>query len=271
MALGFRDCCNEFNYFLLKDTPGTVSEYEVYLIETNEGPTFCGTYLNLPPLNYTPTTYNAVNLSQQADCNTCVGINPCPVEENILENQFGPGSVIIQPDCNFTSIRYLLVDCFPVNPTFENSLDGEVILNITGGVPPYVIRDFYTNQVLQGEPTIDNFYRVLNGVPAGDYRFLVSDTDENFILDITCTLTGPPPFPVFEAVVTDATVFGKPDGQIDLIVLSAGTPPYGYIINGIVYDTLPIIIGAGTYTIIIFDEYYTTELIVTVEQPPPVD
>jgi hypothetical protein len=271
MALGFRDCCNEFNYFLLKDTPGTVSEYEVYLIETNEGPTFCGTYLNLPPLNYTPTTYNAVNLSQQADCNTCIGLNPCPVEENILENQFGPGSVIIQPDCNFTSIRYLLVDCFPVNPTFENSLDGEVILNITGGVPPYVIRDFYTNQVLQGEPTIDNFYRVLNGVPAGDYRFLVSDTDENFILDITCTLTAPPPFPVFTAQTIDASVFGKPDGQIDLIVLSAGTPPYGYIINGIVYDTLPIIIGAGTYTIIIFDEYYTTELEVTVEQPPPVD
>lgn len=271
MALGFRDCCNEFNYFLLRDTPGTVSEFEVYLIETAEGPTFCGTYINLPPLNYTPTTYNVVNLAQQSNCSTCIAINPCPIEENILENQFGPGSVITQPDCNFTSIRYLLVDCFPVNPTYENSLDGEVILNVNGGVPPYVFRDFYTNQVLQGNPVIDNFYRVLNGVPAGDYRFLVSDTDENFILDVTCTLTAPPPFPVFGAEIIDATVFGKPDGQINLIVLSAGTPPYSYVINGVVYDELPIIIGAGTYTIIIYDEYYTTQLEVTVGEPPPVD
>lgn len=271
MALGFRDCCNEFNYFLLTETPATVSEFEIYYIQTAEGPSFCATYINLPPLNYTPTTYNTISITQQTDCDACIATNPCPTEENILENQFGVGSVITQPDCNFTSIRYLLVDCFPVNPTFQNSLDGEVILNVTGGVPPYVFRDFNTNQVLQGNPVIDNFYRVLNEVPAGDYRFLVSDTDENFIIDITCTLTAPPPFPVFQVETVDATVFGKPDGRINFIVLSAGTPPYGYIINGIVYDELPIIIGAGTYTVTIFDQFYTTEYEVIVEQPPPVD
>ena len=271
MALGFRDCCNEFNYFLLTETPASVSEFEVYYIETNEGPTFCATYINLPPLNYTPTTYNVTNLIQQVDCATCILTNPCPTEQNILENQFGPGSAIIQSDCNFTSIRYLDVECFPVNPTYQNSLDGQVVLFATGGVPPYLFRDFNTNQVLQANPVIDNFYTVLTNVPAGDYRFLVSDTDENFIIDITCTLTAPPPFPVFSAQTIDATVYGKPDGQIDLIVLSAGTPPYGYIINGIVYDTLPITVGAGTYTITIFDQFYTTEVTAIVNEPPPVD
>jgi len=271
MALGFRDCCNQFNYFLLSDIPASVSEFEVYYIETLEGPSFCATYLNLPPLNYNPTTYNVDNLSQQTDCETCIGINPCPTEENILDNQFGPGSVIIQPDCNFTSIRYLQVECFPENPTFQNSLDGQVILNVVGGVPPYTFRNFNTGQVLQANPIIDNFYRVIPNVPAGDYRVVVTDTDENFLIDITCTLTAPPPFPVFGSEVTDASVFGKPDGVINLIVLSAGTPPYAFVINGIVYDSPTITIGAGTYTIIIYDEYYTTEIEVTVGQPPPVD
>jgi len=273
MALGFRDCCNEFNYFLLRETPASVSEFEIYYIETLEGPSFCATYLNLPPLNYTPTTYNVATLSQRTDCQTCISLNPCPTEENIIQNQFGQGSVITQTDCNFTSIRYLDVECFPVNPTYQNSLDGQVVLFVTGGVPPYTFRNFVTGEVLQANPVIDNFYTVLPNVPAGDYRIVVSDTDENFIIDITCTLTAPPPFPVFTATTVDATVYGKPDGQINLFPfeLSAGTPPYIFIINGGVYTIPNIIIGAGTYVVIIQDQYYTTQITVTVGEPPPVD
>ncbi len=273
MALGFRDCCNEFNYFLLRETPASVSEFEIYYIETLEGPSFCATYLNLPPLNYTPTTYNVATLSQRTDCQTCISSNPCPTEENIIQNQFGQGSVVTQLDCNFTSIRYLNVECFPVNPTYQNSLDGQVVLFVTGGVPPYTFRNFVTGEVLQANPVIDNFYTVLPNVPAGDYRIVVSDTDENFIIDITCTLTAPPPFPVFTATTVDATVYGKPDGQINLFPfeLSAGTPPYVFIINGSVYTIPEIIIGAGTYVVIITDQYYTTQITVTVGEPPPVD
>jgi hypothetical protein len=271
MALGFRDCCNQFNYFFLSETPATVSEFETYYIQTIEGPYFCATYLNLPPLNYTPTTYNTVSITEQVSCDSCVSSNPCPVEENILENQFGPGSIIIQPDCNFTSIRYLNVECFPVNPTYENSLDGEVILFVNGGVPPYTFRNYNTGQVLQANPIIDNFYTVMTNVTAGDYRVVVSDTNENFIIDITCTLVAPPPFPVFSAVTTDASVFGKPDGQIDLIVLSAGTRPYTYIVNGIGFSELPIIVGAGTYVITVIDQFYTTTVTAIVGQPPPVN
>lgn len=72
MALGFRDCCNPSNYFYLTGIPGSVSENEVYFIETVQGETFCATYVNVPTLNYQPAVYSLISMTQQVNDGSCI-------------------------------------------------------------------------------------------------------------------------------------------------------------------------------------------------------
>jgi hypothetical protein len=273
MALGFRNCCNQFDYFLLSETPATVSEYEVYYIETLEGPTFCGSYSNLPPVNYSLPVYTPTNIILQGlyteGCDNCILLNPCPTEESILENQFGEGSVILQPDCNFTTIRQMQIECLPISPTYENSLDGIARLFVIGGTPPYTFSE-RSRGILSVSFREDDIYTVLTQIPAGTYRFNVFDSTGDFSINLNCLITAPPPLPVFACNTTDATYFGKPDGKINFTVLSAGTQPYRYRIFGINFNNLPITINAGTFTIFYSDRYYTQQITCTVGQPPEV-
>lgn len=273
MAFAFKNCCNQFDYFLLSETPATVSEYEVYYIETLEGPTFCGAYSNLPPVNYSLPVYTPTNIVLQGlyteACNNCILLNPCPTEEVILQNQFGEGSVVLQPDCNFTTIRQMQVECLPISPTYENSLDGVARLFVIGGTPPYTFSE-RTRGILSASFIEDDIYSVLVGIPAGNYRFNVFDSTGDFSINLDCLITAPPPLPVFGCRVTDATYFGKPDGKINFDILSGGTPPYRYRIFNFNFNNLPITVGAGTYTIFYFDRYYTQQITCTVGQPPEV-
>lgn len=268
MALGFQDCCNGLNFFLLAETPASVSEFEVYSIETQEGPTFCATYVNLPTLNYQPPTYNAISLTQQLSCNDCIAIVPCPTEETIFHSQFGEGSVVTTVDCNFTTIRQMQVQCIPTSPTYENSLDGELDLFINNGTPPYIITDYTTGEVIN-TPRLDDFYKVLTGISAGTYNFVVSDFTADFVVPISCLVTAPPPLPVFECNTQDATFYDKPDGILDFIVLSAGTPPYRYYFGNSQFQfNPPLNAQGGTYNIRYEDQYYVQYITCTVGEPP---
>ena len=73
MALGFQDCCNIYSFFYLDETPGYVSEFEVYHIITSQGETFCGRYRDVPPLNYSPPTYTLVEMTQFTNCDDLIG------------------------------------------------------------------------------------------------------------------------------------------------------------------------------------------------------
>jgi len=268
MALGFQDCCNGLNFFLIAEIPATVSEFEVYSIETQEGPTFCATYVNLPTLNYQPPTYNAVNLTQQLSCDDCIVIVPCPTEETIFHSQFGEGSVITTSDCTVTTIRQMQVQCFPTSPTYENSLDGELDLFINNGTPPYIISDFTTGEIINA-PRNDDFYKVKTNISAGTYNFTVRDFTSDFTVPISCLVTAPPPLPVFGCNTQDATFYDKPDGILDFIVLSAGTPPYRYYFgNSQNQFFIPRAIQGGTYNIRYEDQYYVQYITCTVGEPP---
>jgi hypothetical protein len=268
MALGFQDCCNGLNFFLLAETPASVSEFEVYSVETQEGPTFCATYVNLPTLNYQPPTYHAISLTQQLSCDDCIAIVPCPTEETIFHSQFGEGSVITTSDCTVTTIRQMQVQCFPTSPTYENSLDGKLDLFINNGTPPYIITDYKTGEVVNA-PRIDDFYGVLKNISAGTYNFVVNDFTSDFSIPISCLVTAPPPLPVFGCNTQDATFYDKPDGILDFIVLSAGTPPYRYYFGNSRFQFFPPrLIQGGTYNIRYEDQYYVQYITCTVGEPP---
>jgi len=65
MAFGFQNCCDIEDYFYVNGIPGSVSEYEIYYIETVQGNTLCGTYVELPELFYQPITYDLVGMTAQ--------------------------------------------------------------------------------------------------------------------------------------------------------------------------------------------------------------
>jgi len=268
MALGFQDCCNGLNFFLINNVPATVSEFEVYNIETQEGPVFCAIYVNLPPLNYTPPTYNIISLTQQTDCETCLTANPCPTTETIFHSQFGEGSVVTTSNCTVSTIKQMQVQCFPTSPTYENSLDGSLDLFIANGTPPYIIQEYSTGQVINA-PKVDDFYGVLRNISAGTYNFYVTDFTGDFGIPISCLVTAPPPLPVFGCNTQDATFYGKPDGILDFIVLSAGTPPYRYYFGNSQFQIpIPTLISQGTYNIRYEDQYYVQYIQCTVGGPP---
>lgn len=270
MALGFQDCCNGLNFFLINDIPATVSEFEVYNIETVEGPVFCAIYVNLPPLNYTPPTYNVITLTQQVDCETCLTITPCPTTETIFHSQFGEGSVITESNCTITTIKQLQVQCFPTSPTYYNSLDGSLDLFIKNGTPPYIISDYMTGQVINA-PQTDDFFGVLKNISAGTYNFFVTDFIGDFGIPVSCVVTAPPPLPVFGCNTKDNTFYDKPDGVLNFVVLSAGTEPYRYYFGNSQFQFYPPInVTQGTYNIRYEDQYYVQYIQCKVGGPPEV-
>jgi hypothetical protein len=78
MAFGFQNCCDSNEYFYVNNIPNTVSEYEVYYIDTLEDLDFCASYVELPELFYQPRTYNLRGMTAQTNCTSCITINPCP-------------------------------------------------------------------------------------------------------------------------------------------------------------------------------------------------
>jgi hypothetical protein len=106
MAYGFQDCCNLSSYFYLTGIPASVQENEVFKIETLQGETFCGTYVKVPPVNYSVPTYTVISLTEYNSCTDCedLGSNPCPAEESIFLSQFGSGTVATSTDCYLKTI-----------------------------------------------------------------------------------------------------------------------------------------------------------------------
>jgi hypothetical protein len=238
MAQGFRDCCNEFSYFTLTQIPATVSEFETYYIRTTQGLTFCASYVNIPPINYELPQFSSLEITQQTDCATCISLYPCITDEAIILEQFGEGSIVSVYDCSFSTIIAMNVDCLSVNPTFNNTNDGQVVVSTTGGVPPYTFT-VNSNQVVN-YTRIDNRFILLPNATVGTYNITITDSNGDFIIPLQCTLTAPPPPPIVECNTTDATFFGKPDGLLDFTIID-GTPPFTFYLNGIPINYRPVL------------------------------
>jgi len=253
MALGFQDCCNTSNYFYLNGIPATVSEFEVYYIETTQGENFCATYVNVPTLNYQPPTYDLLVMTQQTDCETCTDSYSCPSEETIFLNQFGAGSVATGTDCYIKTIFPMYVECSSSNPTALNLYDGQVSIYVTGGTTPYVFYSGNTNQVI-GPNTlpISNVFSVFPNATQGTYSIRVVDKYGDFTQTIDCTLDAAPAILSAYCASISVSAFGANNGQLNVQAFG-GVPPYTYIYTG-TSTNLPVTgLTAGTYSLTIND------------------
>ena len=266
MALGFQNCCDVEDYFYVTGIPGSVSEFEIYYIETVEGDTLCGTYVELPTLDYQPITYDLIGMTAQTSCANCILLNPCPTGITI---DFGTQSTgIFTPvnECNVKTIFPFDVECRTVVPVIgEGNVNGSVSLFVTGGTPPY---NFYSagteTQIGVGVLPVNNEYLLFENVPAGDYSILVHDFWGDNVQVVTCNIPLVPD-PLYVECQPNSPEFGLPtSGSLDLLI-TGGTEPYSIYLSGNPVS-LPIFnLTAGTYTLVIEDngveDYFQTETI----------
>ena len=253
MALGFQNCCDIEDYFYVNGIPGSVSEYEIYYIETTQGETLCGTYVELPELFYQPITYDLIGMTGQTSCTTCKLLNPCPTGITIDFGSQSTGIFTTVNECNVKTIFPFYVECVTVFPTLDNLTTGSVSLFVTGGTPPY---SFYSagteTQVGQGIEPISNTYLLYNDVNSGTYSTIVADYYGDNVQTVDCVIPQLPDYIYAECLITNPTYNGYSDGSINLYI-TGGTLPYNYYYSGSSI-TLPLTnLSAGTYNITIVD------------------
>lgn len=277
MALGFQNCCDSDEYFYVLGIPGSVSEFEIYYIQTSEGETLCGTYVEIPAINYQPPVYNLVGMTAQTSCANCILLNPCPTGITVdLNAQFSSTALI--NDCSIKTIFPMGVSCVKTLPSETNSLDGQVGLYITGGTPPYSIFTG-TSTTAVGQSTNGQTFQVYSNVSAGTYTSIVYDFYGDFIQTVTCVLSGVPISIIANCSSTSPTYYGGNNGSIYL-TLDGGTQPFTYTFSGVTTtgnDSFSAAgLTAGTYTVLVTDGgdgiYQQTQTVTcTVSNPAPID
>jgi hypothetical protein len=276
MALGFKNCCDSNEYFYLTGIPGYVSEFEIYYIETLEGEIFCGEYVEIPALNYQPTTYNLVGMTGQTSCSACILLNPCPTGITVdLNSQYSTTALV--NDCSLKTIFPMEVSCVKTLPSETNSLDGQVGLYIVGGTPPYSIFTG-TSTTAVGQSTNGQTFQVYSNVSAGTYTSIVYDFYGDYIETVSCVLSGVPISIISNCSSISPTYYGGDNGSF-YITIDGGTQPFTYTFSGVTTtgnDSFSAAgLTAGTYTIVVTDGgdgvfQQTQTVTCTVSNPTPI-
>jgi hypothetical protein len=276
MALGFKNCCDSNEYFYLTGIPGYVSEFEIYYIETLEGEIFCGEYVEIPALNYQPTTYNLVGMTGQTSCSACILLNPCPTGITVdLNSQYSTTALV--NDCSLKTIFPMEVSCVKTLPSETNSLDGQVGLYIVGGTPPYSIFTG-TSTTAVGQSTNGQTFQVYSNVSAGTYTSIVYDFYGDYIETVSCVLSGVPTSIIANCSSISPTYYGGDNGSF-YITIDGGTQPFTYTFSGVTTtgnDSFSAAgLTAGTYTIVVTDGgdgvfQQTQTVTCTVSDPTPI-
>ena len=124
--------------------------------------------------------------------------------------------------------------------------DGEIEINVAGGIQPY-----YFNWGNQNEILLNNPSETITGLPASDYFVRVRD-ENGCITEQTITVGEPTPFYATSSV-TDALCYESPDGTIDMTVVG-GTMPYTYQWSDGQMVEDPINLTSGFYTYVFTDD-----------------
>jgi hypothetical protein len=276
MALGFKNCCDSNEYFYLTGIPGYVSEFEIYYIETLEGEIFCGEYVEIPALNYQPTTYNLIGMTGQTSCPSCILLNPCPTGITVdLNSQYSTTALV--NDCSLKTIFPMEVSCVKTLPSETDSLDGQVGLYIVGGTPPYSIFTG-TSTTAVGQSTNGQTFQVYSNVSAGTYTSIVYDFYGDYIQTVNCVLSGVPISIITNCSSISPTYYGGNNGSF-YITIDGGTQPFTYTFSGVTTtgnDSFSAAgLTAGTYTIVVTDGgdgvfQQTQTVTCTVSNPTPI-
>lgn len=276
MALGFQDCCNSSSYFYLNGIPATVSEFETYYITTSQGENFCATYVDVPSLNYQPPTYTLLEMTEYTDCEDCKTSNSytCPTSETILTNQVNVGSIAVS-DCRVVTIMPLYAECVSVDPTVASASNGSVKVFVTGGTPPYFFYSGGTTNAVGNNNSVNNVYTIFQNLPQGTYNVDVTDSNNDFLISLSCVLDTTPPVLTVSCIPTNVSINGANDGSISLNV-AGGIPPYKYYYLGSLV-TLPISnLVAGSYNLQVKDSgvggnLQTKNITCTITEPDAID
>lgn len=152
----------------------------------------------------TPTITSTVTITPSISSSAIIPLTPTatPTSSPFPLNSATPSNTptktpasspvyIEQNECDVFTIFPLGVFCSTQNPTTSNSLDGNILLIVTGGTPPY---NFYWSN--------GNRTNTLNNVGVGNYPVSVVDYYGDFTAVTTCSLFGPTPTPTPTATIT---------------------------------------------------------------------
>lgn len=196
-----------------------------------------------------------------ADGNNMLNINQAHMTE-LSNNQYfvtvsDANDCTVSDEFEITSPDALIIEISGTDVTFTGGSDGQINLEVTGGITPY------TYSWSNGVTTQNN-----PDVPAGEYDVVV--TDANGCSSQTSILIEEPLQPLtFSYIKTDATCHGASNGSV-FAYPEGGTEPYLYNWStgssaSYIYD-----LSAGSYSLTITDangiEYSET---IVVEQPAP--
>lgn len=137
--------------------------------------------------------------------------------------------------------------------------DGQIVLNISGGVQPYYFYWGNQNEILLNNPS-----ETLDGLTANDYFIRVRD-ENGCVNEQIVTVGEPNPYEA-TYIVTDVDCFGSATGAIDL-TYSGGTAPYATLWSDgqATEDAVNLVAGVYTFTgtdtqgCVLTDEIYVDE------------
>lgn len=151
-----------------------------------------------------------------------------------------------QKEIDITEPEELELDVTNIkNPSCYASANGEIEINATGGVHPYV----YTWNTTP--PTIDN---QIDNLPAGNYEVTVEDANGCTQTEVI-ELIAPDEITIQIEEIQHVLCYGQETGSITVSV-AGGTPDYTYQWNDPLNQTTSTAtqLAAGTYTVIVTDE-----------------
>jgi len=263
MQYGFKNCCNEFEYFIVEDIPAYVNVGESWYIQTIQGDYLIGTYVEMPPLNYAPQTFNWSSGVNYPTCNEILDNYDINCENTTVVTSFelGSGAVVTTNECGCITLTPLTVTCQSTSPSTNGGNNGIVKINIQGGTPPYSIS--MTIGFSQGSITYNSqnsgLFTLLNNAGENSYFITVTDSDGDFTESVTCILNTPPTQLNATCSTTNTTFYGSPTGSMTVSV-NGGTPPY--LLNMVGTPTFSTLqsgtktypnLSANTYTVNIID------------------
>lgn len=142
-----------------------------------------------------------------------------------------------------------------------NATDGRIVLEITGGIPPYIFE--WSNNETNKD---------ISNLAPGDYIIKVTDQN-NAIKTDTFTLSRPEPDEItITGITKNVSAYGLSDGAIELEV-TGGVPPYSFLWSDNQADQNIYNLSAGEYVVTITDQLNTIKtdtFEISQPVPPPI-